>query len=109
MTVASREPLLVLGIMSGTSLDGVDYALCEVVPDQVRLVKQWQARFPAGLQRRLHAAARGESASHEAGQLHHDLGRFYARHSRTRFRERPQLVGLHGQTIYRNPNPAAPA
>lgn len=95
----------VLGIMSGTSIDSVDYALCSIAAGKVRLLRYWQAPFPPLMRRRLHAAARGECSSHELAQLHHDLGRFYARHADAK----PQLVGLHGQTIYHNPSKANPA
>jgi anhydro-N-acetylmuramic acid kinase len=62
------------------------------------------------LQARLHQAARGAAASHEVGQLHHDLGRFYARHAQPRsLALKPQLVGLHGQTIFHQPGKPAPA
>lgn len=89
----------VLGIMSGTSIDSVDYALCDVSEKSVRLHKYWQVDFPDPLRKRLHAAANGTANSHEVAQLHHDLGRFYAEHARGR----PALVGLHGQTVFHNP------
>ena len=85
--------------MSGTSIDSVDYALCDVREQDVRLRDYWQVEFPKALRRRLHAAASDAAHSHEVGQLHHDLGRFYAKHSRGK----PALVGLHGQTIFHNP------
>jgi anhydro-N-acetylmuramic acid kinase len=91
--------MLVLGIMSGTSIDSVDYALCDVRETGVRLRKYWQVDFPHALRKRLHAAANGTANSHEVGQLHHDLGRFYAAHAG----DKPTLVGLHGQTIFHNP------
>jgi len=95
---------LVLGIMSGTSIDSVDYALCAVNDRSVQLQKHWQVKFPRVLQGRLHQAARGLSSGHELCQLHHDLGRFYALHARDGSRRpRPQLVGLHGQTVFHNP------
>ena len=66
----------VLGIMSGTSLDGVDYALCELERGAVRLLDFWSRPFPKNLQQRLHAAAAAnECHAHELAQLHHDLGR----------------------------------
>ena len=108
MNRPSPQSLRVLGIMSGTSIDGVDYAVCEVNERSVRLLSLWRAEFPVKLQRRLHAAARAACSAHELGQLHHDLGRFYATHAR-RGKIKPQLAGLHGQTVYHNPHPKSPA
>lgn len=102
--------LRVLGIMSGTSLDGVDCALCDVSADGVKLLELWSADFPKALQHRLQAAARGEASSWELAQLHHDLGRFYATAAqRNPAARRPQLVGLHGQTIFHHPHRTRPA
>ena len=98
----------VVGIMSGTSLDGVDYALCRIERGRIRLLEFESRRYPVRLRGRLEAAAANESDAHELGQLHHDLGRFYAR----RFpfaKERVDLAGLHGQTVFHHPNPKTPA
>lgn len=96
--------------MSGTSLDGVDYALCDIGETTLQLRKLWPASFPRVLRARLHAAARGEARSWEVAQLHHDLGRFYAAHALAGIgRVRPQVVGLHGQTIFHSPTRRAPA
>jgi anhydro-N-acetylmuramic acid kinase len=96
--------MLILGIMSGTSLDGVDYALCDVRPGSIVLKRLWQARFPGRLQERLSKAATGLAMSHEVGQLHHDLGRFYAAEAVRGLRDaRPRAVGLHGQTVFHQP------
>jgi anhydro-N-acetylmuramic acid kinase len=101
---------LVLGIMSGTSLGDVDYALCEIGGPKIQLRRLWSVEFPPALHGRLHAAARGDLKSWELGQLHHDLGRFYARHAtRGLPKERPDFVGLHGQTVFHNPNKKNPA
>ena len=88
MAGAQEKPLLVLGIMSGTSIDAVDYAVCKVGSGRVRLLKHWQTKFPKQLQMQLHAAATNQATSHELGQWHHDLGRFYADEA---------LRGLRGQ------------
>ena len=96
--------------MSGTSLDGVDGALCEVSADGVKLLELWSANFPKPLACRLHAAATGQANSWELAQLHHDLGRCYATAAqRQPTARRAQLVGLHGQTVFHHPHRARPA
>ena len=90
----------VLGIMSGTSIDAVDYALCEIDARRIMLRKHWQAAYPAALRKRLHDAAANHSTTYELGQLHHDLGRFYAQHARTSGVAKPEIIGLHGQTVF---------
>lgn len=102
------KPLLVLGIMSGTSMGSTDYALCRVEKRRIRLAAHWQVRYPAPLEIRLQAAAHGTATSHELAQLHHDLGRFYARGAALA-PTRPQLAGLHGQTIFHHPHHGSPA
>jgi len=94
--------------MSGTSIDGVDYALCEVSAGLVKLLRHWSREFPKELQRRLHAAAANRCASHELAQLNHDLGRLFARQAK-QLRAGAELVGLHGQTVFHNPDRRAPA
>ena len=106
----AAQPLRVLGLMSGTSLDGVDGALCEVSADGVKLLELWSANFPKPLACRLHAAATGQANSWELAQLHHDLGRYYATAAqRQPTARRAQLVGLHGQTVFHHPHRARPA
>jgi anhydro-N-acetylmuramic acid kinase len=100
--------MLVLGIMSGTSIDGVDYALCEITRRSVMLVRHWSRKFPRALRLRLHAAGKGDCGSHELAQLHHDLGRLYARQAAA-LACGAEMVGLHGQTVFHNPSRKAPA
>lgn len=98
----------VLGIMSGTSIDSVDFALCSVSEKRIELRELWSADFPKELRAKLHEAARGDLKSWEFSQLHHDLGRFYATHA-ARGKAKAKLIGLHGQTVFHNPHKTAPA
>lgn len=94
--------------MSGTSLDGVDCAVCACTPARVELLRHWHVPYPRRLRARLDAAARNEATAWELGQLHHDLGRFYAEAARAGLgRLRPDAVGLHGQTVFHQPRPPA--
>lgn len=103
-------PWRVLGIMSGTSLDRVDYALCACKDREIRLLRAWSAPFPVSLRSRLHAAAANQASSHEVGQFHHDLGRLYVQGARRGLRgEQLDAIGLHGQTIFHQPDGPTPA
>jgi anhydro-N-acetylmuramic acid kinase len=103
------KPLTVLGIMSGTSLDGVDFAWCRVGSGGVRLIELKHVAFPARLRVRLMMAAEDRASSYEVAQLHHDLGRFYAQRAMTASALKADLCGLHGQTIFHRPHSRQPA
>lgn len=91
----------VLGIMSGTSLDGVDYVVCSIKsPTQVLFDEHWFVSFPAALRKALHRAAANGTTTYDLAELHHELGRFYAVAAD---KIRVDLVGLHGQTVFHNP------
>ena len=98
----------VLGVMSGTSIDSVDYAVCSFnAAGKIRFEDHWQTAFPKKLKQRIQHAAANESSTYEVAQLHHDLGRFYAEGARQA--RKVELVGLHGQTVFHNPRQPAPA
>lgn len=100
----------IVGVMSGTSLDGVDCALCRCSRDDVGLERVWSRALPPRMAGRLHSVARGDATSWECGQAHHDLGRFYARVVAEGLKgERVDAVGLHGQTVFHQPARPCPA
>lgn len=92
--------------MSGTSLDGVDYALTEINGSKIALQKLWSRDYPKALREKLLRAASNKATSYELCQLHHDLGRFYAQACPSL---RCDYVGLHGQTVFHNPDKKNPA
>lgn len=103
--------ITVLGIMSGTSLDGVDFVLCRIqcTPLKLTYISEFHSKFPRSLRARLLRAAQHKSTVDELAILHHDLGRFYAREVKRHpglKRRRIDLAGLHGQTVFHQP-PAA--
>ena len=89
-----------LGIMSGTSLDAVDYAIIESDSElkKLKFKKHIQKKIPRLLKEKLLKAANNKLLSYELAKLHFDLGRLYAQPIKSLGTF--DLVGLHGQSIY---------
>lgn len=105
--------MLIVGLMSGTSLDGVDAALVEVegagTEDvRFRLVHWLTAPYDEARREAIHAAILSGSAA-ALCDLHADLGEWLAE-AAVRVceeagvpRERVDAVGSHGQTVWHRP------
>jgi anhydro-N-acetylmuramic acid kinase len=111
---------LVAGVLSGTSADGIDVALCrlrarEGQPERPELLAFETRAFEPGEARRLRALLDGEPCGlREAALLSRDLGRSFGRAARALAHERGlalELVGSHGQTVYHHDGsePSGPA
>jgi anhydro-N-acetylmuramic acid kinase len=106
--------MLIIGLMSGTSADGVDAALVEILPARerpaVRLLAFETLPYPAGLRERILAVASAGSSA-EICHLHAYLGELFAEAARRVARsaatplETVDLIGSHGQTIQHLPAP----
>ena len=101
------KAMVVAGVMSGTSADGVDVAICRVLPGdspRVKVVGHRAFAYDAKLRAAVLGAmdAKAISAA-ELARLSWRLGAVYAECVETTARElkvAPQLVACHGQTIY---------
>jgi len=76
--------LIAIGLMSGTSLDGVDAVLVRIRPRgrtyTVDVLNFVTLPFEEPLLRRLHAALPPNSGSvQDVAELHHELGEAFAR------------------------------
>ncbi|WP_243090073.1 anhydro-N-acetylmuramic acid kinase [Thermus neutrinimicus] len=95
----------VLGLMSGTSADGVDLVLAEFTgspPDVVhRVLAHREVAYPEELRTRVLRAMR-HGDTRELALLHHDLGRFYLE-AALPFKGSAHLVALSGQTVWHEP------
>jgi anhydro-N-acetylmuramic acid kinase len=111
------RPLLVLGLMSGTSADGIDIALAKIsgVPPHLnaKLLHHTSVDFPPAVRKEILRVAEQQSISAgELSQLNFGLGDIFAGAALTackRFRISPKkidLVGSHGQTIFHQGKPA---
>jgi anhydro-N-acetylmuramic acid kinase len=106
--------MFVVGLMAGTSADGVDAVLVKIRGSGHALTVSLRAfvscAYPASLQHRLlDAATRGTAA--DICHLNVVLGEWFARAALRVIRQaglkpsRVHLIGSHGQTIHHQPNP----
>lgn len=94
----------ILGIMNGTSLDGIDLVLCKKSGKKdLKYISHADISFPPLLRQKLLKATQNLLTSGEASLLSHELGRYYATAISKvvkRKKWKVDLVGLHGQTIF---------
>jgi anhydro-N-acetylmuramic acid kinase len=92
--------------MSGTSLDGVDVAIVDIVGRKIRPVAFHSAPYPEAVRQAILGVSNTTVTTAEVARLHVRLGQLYARavqQTCRRHRIPPgsiELVGCHGQTIY---------
>jgi anhydro-N-acetylmuramic acid kinase len=113
----ASKSMLVLGLMSGTSADGIDVALARISgappPLNAKLLGYTSSKFPSALRKEiLRVAEQHPITAGELSQLNFRLGEVFAEAAlaacRT-FRVSPKriaLIGSHGQTIFHQGKPA---
>lgn len=98
--------MIVGGIMSGTSLDGVDAALVETGKRGVRTLGFLSRPYPDELRARLLAVSNCDTHTREIARLHFELAEAYAAVFKSLLKkacltaDKVRAVGCHGQTIY---------
>ena len=105
--------MIVLGLMSGTSADGVDAALCDIRgrPGElsVELIGSLADEYAPALRRRILACCdQAESRIDQIASLHVDLAEIFAEAALAAIRaaqltpRQVDLIGSHGQTLWHN-------
>jgi anhydro-N-acetylmuramic acid kinase len=103
--------MLIVGLMSGTSADGIDAALCEITGEppnlQARIVHGLSVAYPDGFQTRILAASQPDTGRvDELCRLHFALGELFADatlrviEASGRKPSDVDLIGSHGQTFW---------
>ncbi len=110
MTVLATKPkpMIVAGVMSGTSADGVDVALVRISPGaetpRLKLLGHRSFPYPRAVRTAILAAMSGAPLpAAEFSRLNWRLGELYAEcieKACAALDLQPKLVGLHGQTIH---------
>ncbi len=101
---------LYIGLMSGTSLDGVDVVLCEITSKQCRLVDAMEYPFDAGLKQDIMQMIHSSTSLAKVGEIDHRLGQMFADAVNllvmTHSLERDKIIaiGSHGQTMWHAPD-----
>ena len=112
----NEKPMLVLGMMSGTSADGIDVALARIsgAPPNLnaKLLGHTSVKFPAALRKEILRVAEQQPITAGAlSQLNFRLGELFADAAFAacrKFRITPKkiaLIGSHGQTIFHQGKP----
>lgn len=102
--------LRVIGLISGTSADGIDAALCEIdgAPPRlsVRLVRGQTVPYPPALRERVLTAMRSGGADAQAlTVLNVEIGAAFAQAALDVGGHDADLIGSHGQTVWHQVEP----
>lgn len=99
-----------IGIMSGTSLDGVDVALCQISEQSCLLEASFFIPFEEALKEEILLLINGSTTLKEIGEIDHKLALFFAK-AVNLLLENEALepreiiaIGSHGQTLWHEPN-----
>lgn len=101
---------LYIGIMSGTSLDGVDLVLVDFTCSPPKIVASDFTPMPEHLHQKLTALLySGETSLQHLGEIDHQLGLLYGEavnhflEKQHLSPEKIQAIGCHGQTVWHSP------
>jgi anhydro-N-acetylmuramic acid kinase len=107
--MANTNEYLVLGLMSGTSLDGVDLALCRFTTQEeqlsYKLLVAETIKYPYYMKEKLEDAL--YISTQDLHNLDQELARFYANQIITFIKNHaiaPDLIASHGHTILHQPD-----
>ncbi len=99
-----------IGLMSGTSLDGIDIALCEIDEHETRCLIYEEYPFPVNLKEATLEIINHSTTISKVGELDHLIGAEYA-NVVNKFLKKYNIkkdeivaIGSHGQTVWHQPN-----
>ena len=99
-----------IGIMSGTSLDGVDVALCEITEESCLLEASFFMPFDNAFKDEILLVIAGTTTLKQMGEIDHKLALFFAKAVNALLANENlspkdiRAIGSHGQTLWHDPN-----
>src|SRR5450432_2342038 len=92
----------VAGIMSGTSLDGIDVAIVAIHGRRVETIGFTSTPYSASIRARVLAVSNRPTHTAEISRLNFQLGELYARAALAAIKRfgTVELIGCHGQTVF---------
>jgi anhydro-N-acetylmuramic acid kinase len=105
---------LYIGLMSGTSMDGVDAALCEVDATRCKLVASLEYPFPQALKEKIFEMIKGPILLADVGETGYRLGMLFSEAVNALLAQENidaqeiRAIGSHGQTLWHAPKGIAP-
>ena len=106
--------MLYIGIMSGTSMDGVDVVLCNIEKDSCVFLHNLTYPMPLDLKSDMLQSIRGSTTLKATGELHHKLGLLFANAANALLAHTDTnpldiiAIGSHGQTLWHEPESQFP-
>jgi anhydro-N-acetylmuramic acid kinase len=104
-----------IGLMSGTSLDGIDAGLYDFTEQQAQVIDFYYQAYPDKLKEKIQQISSVKTMSLlDYGKLDTQLGEFYAQACLNLLKQSQikasqiKAIGSHGQTLYHSPNTALP-
>ncbi|MDR9831131.1 anhydro-N-acetylmuramic acid kinase [Vibrio sp. FNV 38] len=106
---------LYIGLMSGTSLDGVDSVVVAIDNHNIELIASYEHPIPSSLRKEVLAVCTGQSTTLPAiGRIDHQLGKLYAATVQCLLNKAGlsaqaiTAIGNHGQTVFHHPQSDEP-
>jgi anhydro-N-acetylmuramic acid kinase len=98
--------MIVAGVMSGTSLDGIDVAIVDIQGRRIRPLAFRSTPYPKAVREALLGVSNAMTHTASIARLHFLLGELYADAvKKASRRHKPALIGMHGQTIFHEGSP----
>jgi len=101
---------LYIGVMSGTSLDGVDIALCEIDSTSCRLISSLEYPFDKELKKEILKVVDATTTLEQIGTIDSKLGILFSDAINALIKKQDidakeiKAIGLHGQTLWHEPD-----